>query len=166
VKKKGCLLAMIVSILLIASPALTEDGFYVIAGGGKAGKVLKTQVFTNYTQDNTLGTEIYAKLPNPQWTYTKLSDTSYLVITYHDSIWSTGGGYSIYRLVANDIFQENDPILMSPSLWLFPESTGVWSGLPKGDVNLSIWHFQDGCTACEQCAGTWGTKVIVMEIEK
>jgi hypothetical protein len=168
VKKSMCLLAMIASLLLIASPASTDDGFYVIAAGGKAGKVLKTQVFTNYNQDNTLGTDTWTKLPSPQWTYTKLSGTSYLVITYQDSIWCTGNNaFSVYALRVNDLpgLAAQSAVLMSPSIWIFPESTGVWSELPKGEVNLSIWHYQSGCTVCQQCAGNWGTKVIVMEIE-
>ena len=78
------------ALCLTWAPAWGDD-FYVVAGGGPAGKVLKTQVFTSNTTNNTMGTDVWAKLDGPQWTYTKLSATSYLVITYQDSIYCTGG---------------------------------------------------------------------------
>ena len=84
------MVALGLALCLTGAPAWGDD-FYVIAGGGTSGKVLKTQVFTSNTTNNTLGTGTWAKLDSPQWTYTKLSATSYLVITYQDSLWCTGG---------------------------------------------------------------------------
>lgn len=84
------MVALGLALCLAGAPAWGDD-FYVIAGGGTSGKVLKTQVFTSYTQDTTLGTDNWAKLSTPQWTYTKLSATSYLIITYQDSLYCTGG---------------------------------------------------------------------------
>ena len=62
-KKRVCLLALIATLLLNVSPAFADDGFNVIAGGGPSGKVLKTQVFTSNTQNNTLGTDSWARCP-------------------------------------------------------------------------------------------------------
>ena len=69
---------------------------------GPSGKVLKTQVFTSNTTNNTVGNGTWAKLDSPQWTYTKLSATSYLVITYQDVLGRTGG-FSFYQLRVNDL---------------------------------------------------------------
>ena len=160
------MVALGLALCLASAPAWGED-FYVIAGGGTSGKVLKTQVFTSNTTNNTLGTDTWAKLDSPQWTYTKLSATSYLVITYQDSLWCSGG-YSFYQLRVNDLVSVagyNAAVLCGTSTWNFHGATGVWAGLPKGDVNLSIWHYQSGCTDCEQNAGGWTTNVIVKEIE-
>jgi len=141
------------------------DGFYVIAGSGPSGKVLKTQVFTSNTTNETVAPEqTFTKLSTPQWTYTKLSATSYLVITYEDSLYCSGN-FSQYYLRVND--QSSAIRLMCTDYggWIFSSSTGVRWGLPKGDLNLSIWQYQSGCTVCQQCAGNWGTNVTVMEIE-
>jgi hypothetical protein len=161
------MVALGLAFCLAGAPAWGDD-FYVVAGGGSSGKVLKTQVFTSNTTNNTLGTEIWEKLSTPQWTYTKLSATSYLVITYQDSIWCSGG-YGSYQVRANDQFNVaggNAAVLVCNNTWFYQGTTGVWSGLPKGGVNLSIWHWQLGCTACEQNSGGWTTNVTVMEIEK
>ena len=80
------MVALGLALGLAGAPAWGDD-FYVIAGGGPSGKVLKTQVFTSNTTNTTVGTDTWAKLDDPQWTYTKLSATSYLVITYQDSIY-------------------------------------------------------------------------------
>jgi len=150
------------------------DDFYVIAGGGPSGKVLKTQVFTSATQNKTLGTSDWAKLDSPLWTYTKLSATSYLVITYQDNLACTGG-YSAYQLRVND--QPSVAGAGAAQLfccayynnynmaWNTCMATGVWTGVPKGDVPLSIWHAQLDCTECKQNPGAT-TTVIVMEIEQ
>jgi hypothetical protein len=53
-KKRLCLLVLIATILANVGLSLADDGVYVIAGGGRAGKVLKTQVFTSYTQNYPL----------------------------------------------------------------------------------------------------------------
>ena len=170
-KKRVCLLALIATILLNISPAFADDGFYVIAGSGPSGKVLKTQVFTSNTQNNTLGTNSWAQLSDPQWTYTKLSATSYLVITYQDNIWCTGGlgAYSFYQVRVNrlvNVAGENAAMLVASGGWNLSGTTGVWSGLPKGEVNLSIWHCQTSCTASTQNPSWLTTNVMVMEIEK
>jgi hypothetical protein len=76
-QRKSWFLAIVgVMLLLSANLVLADDGFYVIAGSGKSGKVLKTQVFTSTTADSTIGTGVWARLTAPQWTYTKLSSTS------------------------------------------------------------------------------------------
>jgi hypothetical protein len=135
---------------LVAGPAGGDDGFYVIAGGGPSGKVLKTQVLTSTSQNTTVGDNNWAKLSTPQWTYTKLSATSYLVITYQDTLnYNNISGSSLYQLRANDqpsVAGQGAAQLICPpkgpnnTLDLSCSATGVWSGLPKGDVNLSIWH--------------------------
>ena len=157
---------------LVGGQAWGDDGFYVIAGGGPSGKVLKTQVFTSSTQDTSLGNSDWAKLPAPQWTYNKLSPTSYLVITYQDMLGASGMalGCSMYQLRIND-----QPSVAGPSAALLTcipsnsysssAATAVWSGLPKGDVTLSIWHRQMNCSQCTQNAGPYTTTVIVMEIQ-
>ncbi|MBU4231552.1 MAG: hypothetical protein KKD99_04605 [Proteobacteria bacterium] len=160
------MVALGLALCLTGAPAWGDD-FYVIAGGGPSGKVLKTQVFTSDTTNNTLGTDTWAKLDSPQWTYTKLSPTSYLVITYQDSISSTGG-WGFYQLRVNDLASVagiNAALLVASPTWNIYGATGVWSGLPKGEVNLSIWHWQSGCSACAQGANGWTTNVVVMEIE-
>jgi hypothetical protein len=149
------------------------DEFFVIAGGGPSGKVLKTQVFTSYTVNKTLGTDTWAKLDSPQWTYTKLSATSYLVITYQDILACTGGN-SFYQLRVNDqpsVAGVGGAVLLCSAFynvnnmaWNSCMATGVWPQVPKGEVTLSIWHLQISCTACTQNAGS-ATTVIVMEIE-
>jgi hypothetical protein len=153
-------------LCLTRVPAWGDD-FYVIAGGGTSGKVLKTQVFTSGTQNNFVGTDVWAKLSDPKWTYTKLSATSYLVITYQDSVYCTAG-YGYYQLRVNDLVSAagvNSVLLVGTAVWNIRGATGVWSGLPKGEVNLSIWHAQTGCTVCEQNVGGFTTNVTVMEIE-
>lgn len=167
-ERKIGLLTLIGVLLLSASAAWAQSGYYVIAGGGPSGKVLKTQVFTSDSINSTLGTGSWSKLASPQWTYTKVSPTSYLVITYRDSI-SCVGGYSFYQLRVNDqpsVAGENAArLLCNANDWNMSEATGVWTGLPKGNVNLSIWHLQAGCTACTQNNGGFTTTVTVMEIE-
>jgi hypothetical protein len=166
--KRHFLVMVILGLVLFLSggPAWGDD-FYVIAGGGTSGKVLKTQVFTSNSTNDTLGNFVWEKLENPQWTYAKLSATSYLVITYQDSIFCSGG-YGGYQVRVNDLASvagENAAVLIGGDTWKLYGATGVWSGLPKGDVNLSIWHFQSGCTACQQGVGGWPTNVTVMEVE-
>ena len=159
------MVALGLALCLAGAPAWGDD-FYVIAGGGQAGKVLKTQVFTSKTQNATLGTNVWEKLSDPQWTYTKLSATSYLVITYQDSIWNQGST-TFYQLRVNDLVDVAGGVamLVCNSNWTWYGAMGVWSGLPKGDVNLSIWHFNSGSSACTQNGAGWTTNVTVMEIE-
>ena len=162
------MVALGLALCLAGAPAWGDD-FYVIAGGGQAGKVLKTQVFTSKTQNATLGTNVWEKLSDPQWSYTKLSATSYLVITYQDVLGrEPSTGSSVYQFRVNDL-----PSVAGASAgWVVCKESqgwygvsGVWSGLPKGDVNLSIWHNQSGCTYCTQNLGGFTTNVTVMEIE-
>ena len=150
-----------------------DDGFYVIAAGGQSGKVLKTQVFTSNSQNTTVGDVNWAKLLNPQWTYTKLSSTSYLVITYQDYLSRIGAAdaLSIYQLRVNDqtsVAGEHAAMLVCNTA--VPSAnygaTGVWSNVPKGAAGLSVWHYQLGCSQCIQNSGANTTSVIVMEIEK
>jgi hypothetical protein len=153
---------------LAGAPAWGDD-FYVIAGGGTSGKVLKTQVFTSHSSspDVNLGTSSWAKLDDPQWTYTKLSPTSYLVITYHDTMYGAGG-WSYYQLRVNDlpgVAGGESAYLAVCNNWNVSGANGVWSGLPQGDLNLSIWHRQYGCTYCARSNGGFTTSVTVMEIE-
>jgi hypothetical protein len=165
--------ALGLALCLTGVPAWGED-FYVIAGGGSSGKVLKTQVFTSNTVNKTLGTITWAKLDSPQWSYTKLSATSYLVITYQDILACTGGN-SFYQLRVNgqpSVAGEGGALLLCSAFyntynmaWNACMATGVWPQVPKGEVILSIWHLQIDCTACTQNAGST-TTVIVMEIEK
>jgi hypothetical protein len=153
---------------LTAAPAWGND-FYVIAGGGPSGKVLKTQVFTSTSYNGTLGSSVWAKLSHPQWTYTKLSATSYLVITYQDGLYCTGtGGWGAYQVRVNDqpsVAGVSGAMLVSFNALIHSGATGVWTNLPKGDVNLSIYHMQQGCTECLQNPGMFKTNVTVMEIE-
>jgi hypothetical protein len=154
------------ALCLMGAPAWGDD-FYVIAGGGPSGKVLKTQVFTSNTTNPTVGNDSWARLDSPQWSYTKLSATSYLVITYQDSLWCDSGN-SFYQLRVKDqpsVAGINGAVLLCNLGWKIYGATGVWTGLPKGEVDLSIWHFQSGCTACQQGAGGWATSVTVLEIE-
>lgn len=172
-QKRIWLLALF-ALVLLGGSARADEGFYVIAGGGRAGKVLKTQVFTNSTTNTTLGTLYPAKLDSPQWTYTKLSATSYLVITYQDCLYcgnSSGLGYGVYQVRVNDlpsVAGYAGAVLLSsgPNGLDIKSTTGVWSGMPKGDLNLSIWHFQVSCDWCAQGAYGWTTTVTVMEIEQ
>ena len=166
------MVALGLALGLAGAPAWGDD-FFVIAGGGTSGKVLKTQVLTSNTQNTTLGTHDWAKLDSPKWTYTKLSATSYLVITYQDNLACTGG-YSVYQLRVND--QPSVAGAGAAQLfccayyntynmaWNTCMATGVWMQVPKGDVTLSIWHAQLDCTVCKQNPGAT-TTVIVMEIE-
>ena len=160
------MVALGLALCLTGAPAWGED-FYVVAGGGSSGKVLKTQVFTSNTTNNTVGTEYWAELDSPKWTYTKLSATSYLVITYQDSI-RCDDGWGFYQLRVNGQASAagvNAAVLVGSSFWQINGATGVWQGVPKGNVNLSIWHWQSGCEACAQGANGWPTNVTVMEIE-
>jgi hypothetical protein len=151
---------LVCAVLLNIGSAKADEGFYIIAGGRPSGKALKTQVFTNYTSKNALGTSTWAKLSSPQWTYAKLSATSYLVITYQDNLQCIGG-FSLYQLRVNDQpalpkgpTGEPAPLIMCNSLFSSQAlnssgCTGVWLGLPRGDVNLSIWQKQFNCTLCK-----------------
>lgn len=167
-KRNYWVLLLVFAVLLTGSPVLADGDFYVIAGGGPSGKVLKTQVFTSNTRNTTLGINVWEKLSDPQWTYTKLSATSYLVITYQDNIYATGTGWSFYQLRVNDLpsVAGEDAALLTTSFWGIYGATGVWLGLPKGDVNLSIWHKQWQCTSCMQNSSYLTTNVTVMEIEQ
>lgn len=80
-QRKYWLLFLVFAVLLNTGSAMADDGFYVIGGGGQAGRILKTQVFTSFSQNLTLGTSSWGKLSSPGWTYNKLSPTSHLVIT-------------------------------------------------------------------------------------
>jgi len=151
-----------------------DDGFYVIAAGGPSGKVLKTQVFTSTSIDGSRGTGTWAKLPNfaPK-TYTKLSSTSYLVITYQDSlkadVLSGSDARSMYQLRVNDLPSDagdNAALLSMSGGGGCYGATGVWANLPKGDATLSIWHRQVDMNWCMQNFGALTTTIIVMEIEK
>jgi len=163
-------------LCLVGGQAWGDDGFYVIAGGGPSGKVLKTQVFTSSTQDITLGNNDWTKLSAPQWIFTKVSPTSYLVITYQDMLGALGTGApsasSMYQLRVNDQPSPAGPsaamLACIPSNYYIYSSygaTAVWSGLPKGDAALSIWHRQNNCSQCTQNAGPYTTTVLVMEIQ-
>ncbi len=169
-KRTSLLLALICSVMVTTAPAMADGDFFVVAGGGPSGKVLKTQVLTSlsYISESNLGTNSWAKLDSPQWAYTKLSPTSYLVITYHDTF-NAIGGWSFYQLRVNDqasVVGQDGAYLAVYNGWDVSGVTGVWSGLPKGDVNLSIWHRQYGCTYCARSNGGFYTSVTVMEIEK
>jgi hypothetical protein len=170
-KRKYWLLLLVLAVLMNLGSAMADDGFYVIAGGGQAGKILKTQVFTSSSQNLTLGTSSWEKLSTPGWTYHKLSATSYLVITYQDTLSRTGAADSVsfYQLRVNDqpsvAGQYAAALSCSSSVAGFHGATGVWEGLPKGDVSLSIWHRQLGCEQCVQNSGVNTTNVVVMEIE-
>jgi hypothetical protein len=172
-KRKYWLLLSVCAVLLIISLAKADDGFYVIAGGGKSGKVLKTQVFTSTTLDSTVGTDSWARLTTVQWNYTKLSSTSYLVITYQDTLSARFIWVSYYQLRVDD-----QPSVAGPNGALLSciqdavgsySATGVWTGLSKGDHTLSIWHRvvpnNLGETLCQQNWPSNTTSVIVMEIE-
>ena len=83
--KRLVILTAVMGLALgLAAGSAWGDDFFVVAGGGPSGKILKTKVLTSTTQNNTVGNAIWAKLPGPNWTYTKLSATSDLVITYQD----------------------------------------------------------------------------------
>jgi hypothetical protein len=168
------------ALCLLGGAAWGDDGFYVIAGGGPSGKVLKTEVFTSEITDSTLGDGGYAKLPSPQWTYTKVSPTSYLVITYQDivglSTTATGPGSNVYQLRVNDqpsasmwngaqLFYQIDPPGLAMGGLISGSATGVWFGVPKGDAVLSIWHTSVGCVHNYRNGIGQRTSVIVMEIE-
>ena len=161
------MVALGLALGLAGAPAWGDD-FYVIAGGGTSGKVLKTQVFTSNTENNTLGTGTWAKLDYPQWTYTKVSATSYLVITYQDSVFCLGGN-GFYQLRVNgqpSVAGDRAAVLIANEAWKICGATGIWNSLPKGNVNLSIWHFAAaGCTACGTNVANFTTNVTVMEIE-
>jgi hypothetical protein len=176
--KKLWLLVLVSAFVLSANTVWAGDNFYVIAGGGPSGKVLKTEVFTSTTTDNTPGTGGWAKLPSPQWTYTKVSPTSYLVITYQDidglSTTASSPASNIYQLRVNDqpsvdngaeLYYHIDPPGISMGGFTSGSATGVWFGVPKGDVILSIWHTAVGCVDCYRNDIGQCTSVIVMEIE-
>jgi hypothetical protein len=171
-KKRLYLLALIATILANVSPALADDGFYVIAGGGKGGKVLNVMVYTDTQESGIVGTETWSKLPSPQWTYKKLSATSYLAITYQDSIGCQGVPNSgqpcfvEYQIRVNDnpsIAGSEAATILTQEAVISGSATGIWSELPKGDVNLSIWHRQWDTAWCGR--GKRTTSVIVLEIE-
>ena len=191
-KRKYWLLLLGCAVLLNIGSATADDGFYVIAGGGRSGKVLKTKVFTSNSQNTTLGTDTWAKLDSPQWTYAKLSSTSYLVITYQDALAMQVGSpsgfkdaISCYQLRVND--QPSDAGSEAAQLTCYAgvynigtasgsagsygtsAATGVWSGLRQGEATLSIWHRQKDCSMTFQNTiskfGVLTTTVLVMEIE-
>jgi hypothetical protein len=161
---------------LVGSQALGADGIYVVGMGGTSGRVLKTELLTSATINGFMGTSSWAKLPAPTvpWTYTKLSSTSKLVITYQDYLFAEGADMStsMYQLRVNDQVSqagEKGAVLVCPgrsSACIAYGATGVWLGVPKGSATLSIWHREDGCTMCSQNFSGYTTTVIVMEIEK
>ncbi len=175
--KRWALLTVVMGLALGQTLGLAwGDDFYVISGG-PSGKILNIQVFTSSSQDTTLGNDTWAKLAAPQWTYTKISPTSHLLITYQDTLSAAGTGSpfasSIYQLRVNDQPSAAGPsaaaLACVPSNYNYYSSygaTAVWPGLPKGEATLSIWHRQANCSQCTQNAGPGTTNVIVTEVEK
>jgi hypothetical protein len=168
------------ALCLLGGAAWGDNGFYVIAGGGPSGKVLKTEVFTSETIDTTLGTGGWEKLASPQWTYTKVSSTSYLVITYQDIVGLkttvSDAGSNAYQLRVNDqpsaamyngaqLFYQIEPPGLAMAGRISNSATGVWFGVPKGDAVLSIWHTSVGCMNNYRNDIGQRTSVSVMEIE-
>ncbi len=68
-KRLAVVVAAILSVCLclIGDQAYGDD-FFVVASGGRSGKVLKTQILTSNVQNTTLGTDVWEKLDSPQWT--------------------------------------------------------------------------------------------------
>jgi hypothetical protein len=174
--KRRMILIIVVALAVFSgvnmnTPTLAEDGFYVVAGGGgPKGKVLNTQMLNWYDYDNTLGNSGWSKVTSSSVSYTKISATSKLVITYQDFLTATvlGTGSSQYKIVANDTSADfaNSPMIVcstsTPNSYL---AQGIWSNLPKGVVNFDIYHRQFNVTACTRSYYGGGANIVVMEIE-
>ena len=93
--------------------------------------------------------------------------SGWVKVTYQDTIYGAGG-WSFYQLRVNDLASVaggDGAQLAAWNSWSVSGAKGVWPGLPKGELNLSIWHRQSDCSACEQNSGGFTTNVTVMEIE-
>jgi len=133
--------------------------------------LLNTVVFTAEFIDNTLGTSTFAPLPSPQFTYTKLSDTSVLKLTYQDTLSGSGpatGWVCNYqaRVDGNtgDPGTDSTPPILTTSTSFTNSygSAGIFSGLPSGDHQISIWQRNVGATQCVRNSGGYVTTVIVV----
>ena len=169
----GVLVLAVFTLAVPSTRSFADDGFYVIAsGGGTKGRILKTEVFTSNYIDNTPGTETWEKLPAVQWSYTKMSPTSKLIITYQDCLrsWSLSfDALSAYQIRVNDLSSDAGANAAYLSCVGSASVTGVWSNIPAGTATLSIWHIWKNMnpstdSSTRNYAGMI-TTVIVTEIE-
>jgi hypothetical protein len=118
----------------------------------KPGQVVSVQVFTSNSIDDRSvpgGTTITTKLPAPLFTYTKQRETSVLKVTYQDTLGSSSqsgpGTPCYYQLRIDDTSSQPGDLFSAPILIVYGNifssfsSTGVFTGLPAGPHELSIW---------------------------
>jgi len=135
--------------------------------------LLQYQVFTASFIDETLGTSDFAPLPSPQFTYTKLSVTSVLKLTYQDTLSGNGPGVFVCNYQARIDGHPGDPgkvpapplLLTSTSFTNSYSSAGMFSALPSGDHVISIWQRNVAASQCVRNSGGYLTTIIVEEFE-
>jgi hypothetical protein len=137
-------------------------------------RLLNVVVFTDAFIDTTLGTSAWAPLPSPQFTYTKLRDTSVLKITYQDTLSGNGpltGWVCNYQARVDGNTGDPGTLYTPPILTTSTgftnsySSAGIFSGLPSGDHQISIWQRNVAATQCIRNSGGYITTVIVEEFE-
>jgi hypothetical protein len=158
---------------VVALPAWSDDGFYVISSR-TGGTILKYQLFSSNTVDTTLPQLTWTKLvTSPMWTYNKVSATSKLFISYQDTIMVDGfGGILSYQVRVNDLPSDAGEggaaiTAQVPGGINSFSTTGVWSGVPQGDAVISNWQRRAGnVTSCSRNVSPFTTTIIVMEVDR
>ena len=136
--------------------------------------LLQFQVFSASLIDTTLGTSDFAPLPSPQFTYTKLSNTSVLKLTYQDTLSGNGPATGwVCNYQARVDGNTGDPgtgftppiLTTSASFTNSYSSAGMFSALPSGDHVISIWQRNVAANQCIRNSGGYLTTIIVEEFE-
>lgn len=136
--------------------------------------LLNAVVYSAAFTDTTLGTSTFAPLPSPQFTYTKLSNTSVLKLTYQDTLSGNGPATGwVCNYQARVDGNTGDPgtsftppiLTANASFTNSYSSAGIFSGLPSGDQRISIWQRNVAAAQCIRNSGGYITTVIVEEFE-
>lgn len=149
-----------------------------------SGAVINMQVFVSNEIDETLGDGLMTKLSSLIWTYSKVSGTSTLRITYQDSVTHKGldEGTCQWQVRVDDqqsphplcdplnpdivcLYLTTPLIVASNVTNISLNSSGLFRGLAAGDHEISIYQRSVGATRCVRNSGGFTTTVMVEEIE-
>lgn len=101
-------------------------------------------------------------------TYTKLSSSSAILITYNDSLQSDGSACTIQVRVdgaAPDGGAWAAPIYTTYSTQNFFSTTGIFTGISTGLHSIALYKRVLGGATCTRDNGNWSPTMIIMEIE-
>jgi hypothetical protein len=149
-----------------------------------SGTIINMQVFVSNDIDETLGNGLMIKLSSPHWTYSKISSTSMLKITYQDAVTHKGidEGTCQWQLRVDDqpsphplcdplnpgiaCLSLTTPLIVASNVTSISlNSSGLFRGLTAGDHEISIYQRSVGATQCIRNSGGFTTTVTIEEIE-